>query len=130
VLERTHSIKVVKRLINGAQEVVLDEAWCMLHEFQLVDGEAKDFPTHKSSEGQCLSGIIQHFNEGVAKDAKEYGMPTDLVQNNNEKKKKCSSSTSDITSSENSSEAVEETRNEEDASSFNKDQINYQRMID
>jgi hypothetical protein len=43
-------------MINGAQEVVLDEDWCMLDEFQLVDGEAKDFPTRKSLEGQRLSG--------------------------------------------------------------------------
>ncbi len=68
-------------MINGAQEVVLDEDWCMLDEFQLVDGEAKDFPTCKSLEGQRLSGILQHFNEGVTKVAKECGMPTDIVQN-------------------------------------------------
>ena len=43
MLERTHSIKVIKRLIHGAQEVVLDKEWCMLDEYQLVDGEAKDF---------------------------------------------------------------------------------------
>ena len=117
-------------MINGAQEVVLDEEWCMLDEFQLVDGEAKDFPTRKSLEGQRLSGILQQFNEGVTTVAKEYGMPTDLVQNSIQKVKKCSSITSEVNSAETRSEASEETRKEEDASSFNTDQINYRRMIE
>ncbi len=57
-------------------------------------------------------------------------MPTDLVQNSIQKVKKCSSITSKMNSAETRSEASEETRKEEDASSFNTDQINYRRMIE
>jgi hypothetical protein len=82
-------------------------------------------------EGQCLSGIFQNFNEGVTKVAEKYGMPTDLVHNTNDNEKiSFSTSTSEITLTDTSSKAVEEVCNEEDAFSFNTDQINYRRMID
>jgi len=58
-------------------------------------------------------------------------MPTDLVHNTNDNEKiSFSTSTSEITLTDTSSKAVEEVCNEEDAFSFNTDQINYRRMID
>jgi hypothetical protein len=88
VLERTHSIKQIKKYINGALVGCLeDDNWNKVGSYQLVPGKVKDFHKRKSLEAQRLEHIQQQLDDQFQQVAKEFGLPMDLLQNGGKKQK-------------------------------------------
>jgi hypothetical protein len=88
VLERTHSIRRVKKYVNGELvDCMGEEDWNKVGSYQLAPGQVKDYRKRKSLEAQRLQCIQDGLDLQFQQVAKEYGMPQ-LVTYNSRKKQK------------------------------------------
>jgi len=88
VLERTHSIRRVKKYVNGELvDCLREEDWNKVGSYQLAPGQVKDYCRRKSLEAQQLQHIQDGLDLQFQQVAKEYGMPQFVTYNSRKKQK-------------------------------------------